>query len=118
MKTIKVTIDTGSLELAGVSGVVTLECSFLLAKNARGPVGDAFKVIDEDEKWRAILGRVAEHAVVSWSVGPYDAGGITAFLVALFDEEPGLVVDIVTKLQDRERFGRPKLVDPVDLGNG
>ena len=119
MKTITITIDTGALELGGVPpGIVTLECGYLLGKTARGPVGDAFQVVGDEDRIRAVLGRVAAHAVVSWSVGPYDASAVEAFLVALHDEEPMLALDIIKRLQDREKFGRPKLVDPVDLGNG
>jgi len=118
MKTIRIAIDTGSLELGGVpAGVVSLECGFLLSKTARGPVGDAFQIVGDEDRIRAVLGRVASHAVVGWSVGPYDAAAVEAFLIALHDEEPMIAFELIKRLQDREKFGRPKLVDPVDLGN-
>jgi hypothetical protein len=98
-------------------GIVTLECGYLHSKEARGPIGDAFKIEADEDRVRAVLGRVAQHAVVSWSVGPLDVAKVEAFLVALYDEEPGTTVEILRRLQDAERFGRPKLVDPVDLGN-
>ncbi len=118
-KTITITIDTGSLDLGDVPpGIVTLECGFLLGKTARGPVGDAFKIESDEDRWHAVLARVAKHVVVSWSAGPFEADRVEAFLIALYDEEPVLAMDVIGRLQDREKFGRPKLVDPVDLGNG
>ena len=42
---------------------------------------------------------------------------VTDLLRAVDDRGPMLAVEVIKRLQDREKFGRPKLVDPVDLGN-
>ena len=118
MKTITIRIDTGELSLAGVpAGVVSLECGYLHSKSARAPLGDAFKIEDTDEKNRAVLSRIAQHLVASWSVGPLDVAHVARFLLELYDEEPVVAAKAINRLADGERFGRPKLLDAEDLGN-
>ena len=118
-KTIKITIDTGAYELGPVpqDTVVVLECGYLFSKEGRAPLDEAFKVEDTDARNRAALERIAEHVVTSWSVdsGP-DRAAVAAFLLALYDEDPLTASQIIERLADRKRFGRPSLVDADELG--
>lgn len=117
-KTIKITIDTGALDLGPVPAgtVVVLECGYLHAKEARVPIGEAFAIEDTETRNRTSIARVAEHVVRSWSFGERDVSAIEAFLIALYEEEPGAALKIMTRLADAKAFGRPKLVDAADLG--
>ncbi len=119
MKTITIRIDTGEIVIAGTpAGIVSLECGFLHDKVARAPLSDAFKIEDVDAKNRAVLSRVAQHLVASWSVGPIDVAHVERFLLELYDEEPLVAAQMLNRIADRERFGRPKLLDSEELGNG
>lgn len=119
MKTIKITIDTGALELGPVPAgtKVTIEFGYLHAKEARIPLGEAFAIEDKDTRNRAALSRVAQHVVKSWSISEaLDRGAVEAFLLALYDEEPGAAVGIFQRIGDAKVFGRPVLVDEEALG--
>lgn len=120
MKTIKIRLNTGALQLGPVppETLVELECGYLHSAVARGPLGDAFKLEDEDARNRAVISRVAEHIVTGWSVSePLDRAAVEAFLLALYSEEPGIAAQILSRLSERERFDRPKIIDADDLGN-
>ena len=119
MKTIKLTIDTGSLDLGPVPAgtKVTLEFGYLHGKNSRVPLAEAFAIVDNDARNRAALNRVAMHVVASWSISPMlDRSGVEAFLLALYDEEPGAIVEILSRIGDSKAFDRPKLIDAEELG--
>ncbi len=119
MKTIKLTINTGSLELGAVPAgtLVTLECGYLHGKESRTPLAEAFKIEDTDARNRAALGRVAQHVVMGWSVSPtLDRSAVEAFLLALYDEEPGAIVEIFNRCGDAAKFDRPRFVDADALG--
>jgi hypothetical protein len=119
MKTIKITIDTGVLELGPVPAgtMVTLELGYLHSKESRIPIGEAFSIEDKDVRNRAAVSRVAQHVVKSWSIsGELDRSAVEAFLLALYEEEPGAVLEIFQRVGDGKTFGRPKLVDAEALG--
>lgn len=120
-KTIKLAIDTGAYQLGAVPPEtrVTIEAGWLFSKEARAPLDEAFKLEDPDAKNRAALERIARHVVVSWSVAQeLDRDAVSAFLIALYEEEPLAAAQIINRLADRDRFARPSLVDPEDLGEG
>lgn len=117
-KTIKITIDTGAYEIGPVppDTKVVLEAGYLFSKEGRAPVQEALLVEGTDGRNRAALSRVAQHVIVSWSVGELDRVAIEAFLLALYDEDPTTASQILERLADRKRFGRPALVDAEALG--
>ncbi|MEO7095150.1 MAG: hypothetical protein ABI175_17955 [Polyangiales bacterium] len=119
MKTIKLTIDTGALELGPVPAgtKVTLECGYLHGKESRVPLAEAFKIVDTDARNRAAIERIAEHVVARWSVSPtLDRSAVEAFLLALYDEEPAAIVEIFQRIGDASKFDRPRLIDVEELG--
>ena len=119
-KTIKITINTGAYQIGPVSPdtKVILEAGYLFSKEGRAPIDEAFKVEDTDGRNRAALSRIAQHVIVSWSVGETDRAAIEQFLLALYDEDPLTASQIIERLADRKRFGRPSLVDAEALGEG
>lgn len=116
MKTIKIRIDTGALSLGGVPpGIVELECGFL---KDRALTDVALSDLDDRERNRAVLARVAQHAVCAWSVGELDRAAVERFLLELEEEEPDVAMQVLLRVRDREKLGRPKLLDAEALGNG
>lgn len=128
-KTIKLAIDTGAFQLGAVppDTRVTIEAGCLRAKETRARLREALvENQDHDARNRATMERIAEHAVVSWSLDPVpdgfpeqlDRAAVAAFLVALYDAHEDAALALTVALTDAKRFGLPVLVDPEALGKG
>lgn len=128
-KTIKLAIDTGAYDLGPVPPAtrVTIEAGCLRGKEMRARLREALiENKDNDARNRATMERIAEHAVVSWSLAPSPAGfpeqldraAVAAFLIALYDAHEEAALALTMALTDAKRFGLPVLVDPEALGEG
>lgn len=119
-KTIKLAIDTGAYALGAVPPEtrVVIEAGYLFGGGGSAVINEALTKADDSGN-RAVLERIAERVVVSWSVSEsLDRKAVAAFLVALYDEAPDAALAIAKALADKSRFALPQLVDAEALGEG
>lgn len=101
-------------------GDLTLELRYLYnRKFGRAMAAASFRELDEAAQARTLASAIAQHVVVGWKrPEPYDAAVVERVLLEVAEEAPEILDGMANRCSDADAMGYPKLVDPVDLGNG